>query len=155
MFRLFGKNSKRDTGPHSPEGSNASPGLEEREGIEGFTVLDPKQNAPVGGQDVPPSYNSVAQQLPYQLPGRSVPASPVRQNSTFSHPLAGVQFSLSPRLTTDSELQYITAAVDSVLAKIKGVEWAAFDYSFTLEQSVVGTQHVEEGVEGLDLENNQ
>jgi len=156
MFRLFGK-SKRDTGTYSPEGSNASPDHEEQEGAEGFTVLEPKSSVGVPSHDIPPSYNSVTQ-LPYQLPGRgggNLPA-PARQNSTPSNPLAGVQFTLSPRLTTDTEIQYITAAVDSVMARVKGIEWAAFEYNFNLEQSVLGTtQEVEDGVGGLDIDNSQ
>ena len=44
------------------------------------------------------------------------------------------------RLSTDRELQYIVAAVDSVLARIKSIELGALEYSFVLEKTVLGEE---------------
>ena len=49
------------------------------------------------------------------------------------------------RLNTDTELQYMVAAVDSVLARIKSIELGALEYSFSLEKTVLG--EVEEGAQ--------
>merc|ERR1719154_55201 len=135
MFRLFG--SKKKEGPPSPEGGGSD--HEEREAPEGFTELVPR---PPGGQGAegPPTYSMLQQQLPYQLPSQaSTPGKEGRRGSE-QHPLAGVHFHLSPRLTQDGEVEYISAAVDSVLARMAATDWTAYDYSFSLEQSVLDNQ---------------
>merc|ERR1712080_150280 len=85
--------------------------------------------------------SSLQQQLPYQLPRQgNTPAGGVERRRSEQHPLSGVTFTLSPRLTQGRELEYITAAVDSVLTKMGGIDWAAYEYSFGLEQSVLDNQ---------------
>eukprot|EP00090_Calanus_glacialis_P019757 TRINITY_DN30299_c0_g1_i8.p1 TRINITY_DN30299_c0_g1~~TRINITY_DN30299_c0_g1_i8.p1 ORF type:complete len:170 (-),score=61.67 TRINITY_DN30299_c0_g1_i8:76-585(-) len=162
--RLFGKNKKED--------KETSPGEhQEVEGYEGFTVLESRQ----GGH--PPSvYPSLGTaNLPYLLPG-GPPGAVVMKNEIVGsfggpggggagqvgdpelmrqqsdkHPLDGVHFSLSPRLTTDTELQYMVTAVDSVMARMKNIEWGALEYSFALERSVLETQGMGEELDGLTM----
>jgi len=149
MFRLFGGSKKKEGGPPSPEGANSD--HEEREAPEGFTELVPRATAGVPSGEGPPTYSSLQQQLPYQLPSHSqLPG--VERRARESHPLAGVNFILSPRLTQDSELQYISTAVDSVLTKINSIEWTSLDYSFGLEQSVLDNQAALPSVEQMAIE---
>ena len=49
--------------------------------------------------------------------------------------LDGVHFSLNPRLNTDEKLQYMGTALDSVLDKVKSIEWEAMEYNFVLEKT--------------------
>merc|ERR1719186_2272816 len=115
-----------------------------------------------GGQHPNYGYRPSPSHLPYQLPNQRYPApgaspygsrypSPGGATSypspqdwpTFqtqmsvNQPLEGVAFTLSPMLKTDGELDYISAAIDSVLEKINDVNWEEFEYSFALERSVL------------------
>jgi len=119
-----------------------------------------------GGQHPNYGYRPSPSHLPYQLPGQqhasrypppgaspygsrypppggatSYPSpqgrAPFQTQMSMSQPLEGVAFTLSPMLKTDGELDYISAAVDSVLEKIKDVNWEEFEYSFDLERSVL------------------
>ena len=58
------------------------------------------------------------------------------------------------RLTTDTELEYMAAAVDSVMARIKSIQWGAMEYNFTLEKSVLESQASARGedMEGLTID---
>jgi len=154
--RLFGKSTRRDD-PPSPSGSTNS----EREGEEGFTVVGETRPGVPSNDQQSNYYNQVmnVSQLPYQLPnqqhgypsqqGGGAPhppgaLPPTYQTQTSVHqPLDGVLFTLSPRLKTDSELEYMTAAVDSVMAKIEGLDWGAFEYSFALERTVLVNELLE------------
>jgi hypothetical protein len=156
--RLFGQSKRRD--PPSPSGSTNS---EEKEGEEGFTVVGDTRASNAAPPNDPFSYLT---QLPYQLPnqggypppggappggGGGVPRTTPSfqsQTSVREAPLDGVLFQLSPRLTTDSELEYMTTAVDSVMNKIKSMDWAAFDYNFSLERSVIAN---DVNIDGVNL----
>jgi len=157
MFRLFGSKKERKDGPPSPEGAGGSD-HEEREAAEGFTELVPSRPAPgtpaqaLPGGEGPPTYSSLQQQLPYQLPRQGNTPGGLERRSSEQHPLSGVTFTLSPRLTQDRELEYITAAVDSVLAKMGGIDWAAYEYSFGLEQSVLDNQAALPSVQQMAIE---
>jgi len=141
--RLFGKSTKKD--PPSP-GSNNSSDLSEREGDHNFTLID--QAPPAPNSEAPPTYQSL-NQLPYQLPqhqnrGGAGAAGgpgvkPAKLQSQLSHPLEGVVFHLSPKLATDSELDQMTQTVDNLMSRMKSMEWAAFDYNFALEKSVLSS----------------
>ena len=48
------------------------------------------------------------------------------------------------RLNTDTELQYMVAAVDSVMARIKSIELGALEYNFVLEKTVLGEEGAQE-----------
>ena len=63
-------------------------------------------------------------------------AKPMRQESNINL-LDGVHFSLSPRLSMDTHLQYMATAVDSVMARLTSIEWGALEYNFNLEKSVL------------------
>jgi len=134
----------------------------EREGEEGFTMVGESRGPASGHPDGHPSYFP-ASHLPYQLPnqggyppgggggvagGRGGTPNPGFQSQTSVReaPLDGVLFQLSPRLTTDSELEYMTTAVDAVMSKIKSMDWAAFDYNFNLERSVLANDINIDGV---------
>jgi len=152
--RLFGKSTRRDD-PPSPSGSNTS----EREGEEGFTIVGENRPGAAPADQQPTYFNQMMNvaQLPYQLPNQPPPPGgsypspqggvppyppqfshpPLQTQQSVHQPLDGVVFTLSPRLKTDGELEYMTAAVDSVMAKVKNMEWSAFDYNFSLERSVV------------------
>eukprot|EP00092_Neocalanus_flemingeri_P011669 GFUD01012574.1.p1 GENE.GFUD01012574.1~~GFUD01012574.1.p1 ORF type:complete len:171 (-),score=62.15 GFUD01012574.1:56-568(-) len=166
--RLFGKNKKD---PASPTWSSASADHTEREGEEGFTVLESRQTNPVVYSDHPPVYPSLsAANLPYLLPGGppgvvgvqgggaggGVGVAKAREQQSNINPLDGVHFALSHRLTTDTELQYMATAVDSVMARLKSIEWASLEYNFTLERSVLDSQVMSSGedMEGLTLSSN-
>jgi len=170
MFRLFGSKKERKDGQASPEGAGGSD-HEEREAAEGFTELVPSRPAPgtpaLPAGEGPPTYSSLQQQLPYQLPRQgTTPGGRHWQNvssgvkicrslerrGSEQHPLNGVTFTLSPRLTQDRELEYITAAVDSVLAKMGGIDWSAYEYSFGLEQSVLDNQAALPSVQQMAIE---
>merc|ERR1711971_796883 len=145
---------------------------EEREAPEGFTELVPSRPAPgtpahaLPGGEGPPTYSSLQQQLPYQLPRQGNTPGSLERRGSEQHPLSGVTFTLSPRLTQvannvivlelfhhqDRELEYITAAVDSVLAKMGGIDWAAYEYSFGLEQSVLDNQAALPSVQQMAIE---
>jgi len=71
----------------------------------------------------------------------------------FNHPLEGVGFSLSPNLKLDTELEYIAAAVNSVLAKIEEMDWSVFEYNFTLERSVLINELLEDQNEDELIDN--
>jgi len=154
MFRLFGSKKERKDGQASPEGAGGSD-HEEREAAEGFTELVPSRPAPgtpaLPAGEGPPTYSSLQQQLPYQLPRQGTTPGLERRGSE-QHPLNGVTFTLSPRLTQDRELEYITAAVDSVLAKMGGIDWSAYEYSFGLEQSVLDNQAALPSVQQMAIE---
>jgi len=154
--RLFGKNKKDPTSPDQTE----------REGEEGFTVVESRQAPAVQHGDPPSVYPSISTaNLPYMLPGGppgqvgghigqgSRGAAKVKEQPRNSNPMDGVHFSLSPRLTTDTEVQYMVTAVDSVMDRLKKIEWGALEYNFSLERSVLGSQVMAEGkdMEGLTI----
>lgn len=145
LSRLFGK-SKKD--PPSPSGSHTSPETSEREGEEGFTILGETKptTSTAPANDLPPPYLSVSQ-LPYPVREGAGPAlGSASSGSGGSHPLDGVMFQLSPRLTTDSELDQMSLAVEAVMTRIRSLEWAAFDYNFSLEQGVLSSDLNLDGV---------
>jgi len=150
MFRLFG--SKKKEGPPSPEGAGNNSDHEETP--EGFTDLVPRPAPGAPGGMGLPTYSTPAQPLPYQLPSQPYPPGPgkLMRRVSEKHPLSGVQFTLSPRLTQDTELQYISAAVDSVMSKINNIDWGMFEYSFGLEQSVLDSQAALPSVEQMAIE---
>eukprot|EP00091_Calanus_sinicus_P024842 TRINITY_DN9138_c0_g1_i1.p1 TRINITY_DN9138_c0_g1~~TRINITY_DN9138_c0_g1_i1.p1 ORF type:complete len:163 (-),score=57.83 TRINITY_DN9138_c0_g1_i1:97-585(-) len=155
--RLFGKTKKEQI---------SSGEQQESEGEEGFAVVESRQ-----GGDPPSVYPSIqAANLPYLLPGGPpgvggvqgdkggggaghVGDTKLKRQQSNKHPLDGVHFSLSPRLTTDTELQYMVTAVDSVMARTKNIDWGSLEYSFALERSVLETQAINMGedIEGLAI----
>eukprot|EP00088_Acartia_fossae_P052955 TRINITY_DN6003_c0_g2_i1.p1 TRINITY_DN6003_c0_g2~~TRINITY_DN6003_c0_g2_i1.p1 ORF type:complete len:175 (+),score=40.06 TRINITY_DN6003_c0_g2_i1:77-601(+) len=167
--RLFGKSSKKD--PPSPSGSNNSPDLSERE-TDDFTLVENNKNVAGGAEALAATFHNISK-LPYPaLPNQSntspYPALPpigggvgypppggggghnansnTRPASAQNHPLDGVQFQLSPRLATDSQLDQIVVSVESVMSRVKNVDWASLDYNFTLERSILSTDISMDGV---------
>jgi len=87
---------------------------------------------------------------PYLLPfgSPSLPSSrgagrarhatdPKIRRHQLQHPLEGVHFRLSSRLSTEDKLQYMVTVMDSVLKKVNSIEWEAMEYNFVLEKTLM------------------
>eukprot|EP00092_Neocalanus_flemingeri_P028555 GFUD01031010.1.p1 GENE.GFUD01031010.1~~GFUD01031010.1.p1 ORF type:complete len:127 (-),score=42.72 GFUD01031010.1:122-502(-) len=87
-----------------------------------------------------PSQDNLPYQMPYQSPYQS-PQQPIisRQESQY-HPLQGVHFTLSPRLNSDTELQYLKLGLDSVISRLNNINLDTLDYNFALEHSILSSE---------------
>jgi len=157
--RLFGK-VKKD--PPSPSGSHNSPDLSERETEDNFTLVENKPttialaNTLENISRLPyplPNQNSHYPALPSGGGGGGYPPQPQggggglkSQQSSSNHPLDGVQFQLSPRLATDSQLDQIVFSVETVMSRVKNVDWTSMDYNFNLERSILTSELDLDGV---------
>ncbi len=137
MERLFGRKTKKSstTSASPATTSPGNPAVVAED--EGFSVVSGSSNQPVYpnitnpyAPNVPQTAQSITEQngLP-QKGGKNAPGS-------ASAYLDGVPFVLSTKCS-GTDLDALVARVEGISERVKNVDWAATEYNFNLEKSVV------------------
>lgn len=144
MERLFGRSKPKKTstssnpGPASPS-TNAAVTNED----EGFAIVS-NPNPPAAASNpyvaanlypnVPPCPYPIAKP---ELPNGNDSSKTQTGSSGSSAYLDGVPFTLSSRCSGGTDLDEVLARVENIAERIRRVDWAATDYDFRLEKSVM------------------